>query len=288
MIDSDRRRQFAERLHLATQLMVESKQKHGRVIIERYTLVLHLLQTNKECVYYELGRYYESLYTDAQEKRSLHDNNNNNKSTTTTGGQNSTSRNNNNNTNNNNTNSSVAVSFEDSSRYITKAISHYITCLQSNQSTMITQALPRMLTLWFSFTATSTSTTSSTGSTTNTNNTGSNTNNTSAGSGSGGDSVHLAKAQKAINEEVKKLATNPFVCFHCLPQLVSRLGVYIVYVYNWCSVYMYICILCVYSCCIVYTLLILMFNSSILHTTLLYIHLPLVHPYKLLPLVLPL
>ena len=228
LIDSDRRRQFAERLHLATQLMVESKQKHGRVIIERYTLVLHLLQTNKECVYYELGRYYESLYTDAQEKRSLHDNNN--KSTTTTGGQNSTSRsNNNNNTNNNNSNSSVAVSFEDSSRYITKAISHYITCLQSNQSTMITQALPRMLTLWFSFTATSTSTstTSSTGSTTNTNNTGSNTNNTSAGSGNSGDSVHLAKAQKAINEEVKKLATNPFVCFHCLPQLVSRLGMYI-------------------------------------------------------------
>ena len=222
--------------------MVESKQKHGRVIIERYTLVLHLLQTNKECVYYELGRYYESLYTDAQEKRSLHDNNN--KSTTTTGGQNSTSssRNNNNNNTSSNTNSSVAVSFEDSSRYITKAISHYITCLQSNQSTMITQALPRMLTLWFSFTATSTSTTSSsTGSTTTTNNTGSNTNNTSAGSGSGaGDSVHLAKAQKAINEEVKKLATNPFVCFHCLPQLVSRLGMC---VYVW-QVHC-VCVLCI-------------------------------------------
>ena len=58
---------LAKRIRLSTQLMVESKQKHGNDIISRYKTVILL---NKHWIlgYFDLAKYYEFLYKDSYRK----------------------------------------------------------------------------------------------------------------------------------------------------------------------------------------------------------------------------
>jgi serine/threonine-protein kinase ATR len=200
LMDEHQRNQFAQKLHLATQLMVESRQKHGRIIIERYNLVLSI-QKHNEAVRYELGRYFESLYSDIKEKKineefQIRGSNSNQVSS------------------NPNTVSSLGLSsgssysFDDSSSYLHFALRSYILSLKNHNLNMITQALPRMLTLWFSFTSLRDDS--------------ANSSNRKSSSGLS----PLVKVQREVNTLIAAGAVkiSAYTWFHCMPQLVSRIG----------------------------------------------------------------
>lgn len=56
-----KKHQLAEKLQFATQLMVDSQQRHGKSIINRYKAAL-LLDRKREQTHFELAKYYEYLY----------------------------------------------------------------------------------------------------------------------------------------------------------------------------------------------------------------------------------
>ena len=73
-----KREQLAERILVATQCMVDSKQKHGKALIDRFSLIVDL---HKSCKadderntpqrsqsHFEFARYAESLYHEARAK----------------------------------------------------------------------------------------------------------------------------------------------------------------------------------------------------------------------------
>jgi len=64
----DKRHMLAERIQLATEVMVLSKQKQGSGIINRYRTVI-LLHKYWPQAYFDLARYYEFLYQDARSKQ---------------------------------------------------------------------------------------------------------------------------------------------------------------------------------------------------------------------------
>lgn len=63
-----KRRIFAERIRLATQLMVDSKQKQGASIINRYRSVI-ALHSEWPQAHFDLAKYHEFLYHDAKTKQ---------------------------------------------------------------------------------------------------------------------------------------------------------------------------------------------------------------------------
>lgn len=125
----EKRRSLAEKIHLATQLMVEAKQSQGMAIIERYRTVT-LIDGNWSQAYFDYGRYYEFLYNDMVAKEQAVEGEG--------GGSN-------------------AGNNKQSYQYIIKAVEKYGNCLVSRQDgrtdDLIMQALPRLLTLWLSFTS---------------------------------------------------------------------------------------------------------------------------------------
>lgn len=125
MTNETRKKLFAKRLLMATQLMVENRQKYGKVIVERYNLYLQMCE-NDDLVRFELGRYHESLYSELRDKK--------------TSGQAALSAH------------DEAEQDEASIRYVIGALKSYLRALHSGQVPIMTQALPRMLTLWFSAT----------------------------------------------------------------------------------------------------------------------------------------
>ena len=77
-----KREQLAERILLATQCMVDSKQKHGKALIDRFSLIIDLHKSCKKdedsnnvvsqqraaTSHFEFARYAESLYHEARAK----------------------------------------------------------------------------------------------------------------------------------------------------------------------------------------------------------------------------
>lgn len=73
-----KREQLADRILLATQCMVDSKQKHGKALIDRFSLIVDLHKTcsvdgeritlPRAQSHFEFARYAESLYHEARAK----------------------------------------------------------------------------------------------------------------------------------------------------------------------------------------------------------------------------
>jgi hypothetical protein len=137
-------------------------------------------------------------------------------------------------------------------------------CLKSNNNTLIRKALPRMLTLWFSFTAFRDDSSNNNSNNNNNNNNNSNNNNSNNSNNSNNNNnnnnnnvenqrrnvstannttnnnlnyIHTLQQkliifQKEVNSNVEKSGVGDnkrvqsYAWFHCLPQLVSRLGHY--------------------------------------------------------------
>ena len=126
------RHDLANQLLLATKWMVESRQKQGKTIVERYKAVL-ALRPNWEDAFFELGRYLEYLYEDAKSKELARE-------TFRTRGSSKSSK------------SSSFQNIGDSdiiSTYLHQTIELYSKAVLSGTK-YIGQTLPRMLTLWFS------------------------------------------------------------------------------------------------------------------------------------------
>jgi hypothetical protein len=146
---AEKRNKYAEKLLLATQLMVESKTKHGATIIERFKLVAELRQ-KWDVAHFELARYCEELYHDAKVKEKADRVAASSATAAQSSGKQSSSR-----------GSSNSVAFDEretprSFAYISVAIQQYNKCINCSEGTaLIVRALPRMLSLWFSFTASS-------------------------------------------------------------------------------------------------------------------------------------
>jgi hypothetical protein len=117
--------------------MVDSRQKHGKVIQDRYKCVIKLLDKDtadrRQSPCYELGRYLEYQYHEGMKSK---DSATSNKQKDKTG---------------------KSATFDEANAYgfLNNAIRQYGQCLVfgAQAPTYITQALPRMLTLWFSFTS---------------------------------------------------------------------------------------------------------------------------------------
>lgn len=128
-LDTEQKRlEFSSRLFLATIYMVDSSQNVGRGIIERFKCCIDLEKKNDKA-HFELARYFEFLYSQ--------------KDDVVIGSVAGLS---------NSPRQGSVVSDDSSFGYIMGALRHYGQCMQMGNS-YTTQALPRMLTLWFSFTS---------------------------------------------------------------------------------------------------------------------------------------
>ncbi len=124
--DEDKRRRLAERIQLATHLMVDSQQKHGKAIVDRYLLVI-ALNRKWEQAYFDCGRYFEFLFHDARGKEAA------------AGTAPSSAK------------GSAATADESHAfQYLEQALQMYCSCLRAGPK-LAMQVLPRMLTLWLSF-----------------------------------------------------------------------------------------------------------------------------------------
>eukprot|EP01034_Spumella_vulgaris_P021660 gene21660-27701_t len=116
MDSEEKRHRLAERIQLATQLMVDSQQKQGKGIVERYQVVI-ALNKNSEQAFFDCARYNEFLYHDARSKES-----------------------------------SVLADEKLTYKYMELALTMYCNSLRTG-SKFAMQLLPRMLTLWLAFTS---------------------------------------------------------------------------------------------------------------------------------------
>jgi serine/threonine-protein kinase ATR len=208
--------QLAQRLHLATQLMVQGKLRLGRVI-ERYKLLTTQLIPQNEEAHFEYGRYLEGLSQDLRQRDGVES-----PAPTTptspaaalTGQKQSHLK------------STTAVMEEmklqqqqqhmqqqHGDKYVKQAIEQYLRCLMIGNALSV-QVLPRMLTLWFSFCATPAAPAAPESS------------KSSSSSSVNSKASTLAASQKSVNEIVlQQSASVPSASWYiCLPQLVSRLG----------------------------------------------------------------
>ena len=185
-LSSDKKRQqLAEKLQFATRMMIESQQRHGKSIINRYKAAL-LLSRKWEQAHFELAKYYEYLY---------HEYNNN--STSALPGS--------------STSSSGSVVVSSNSEYeqkmhaydsLQKAIIKYGDSIKLG-SKFVLESIPRMLTLWLSFTSLQ-----------------------DQQSTAGVRGKSLRDCQVQVNETMQKFAREipPSIWYVCMPQLVSRVG----------------------------------------------------------------
>ena len=201
---AEKRERFAEKLLLATQLMVESKTKHGTVIIGRFKLVTELKQ-RWDKAHFELARYYEDLYHNARakEEQAIRQYSSGGSSQSPRAGSRG---------------GALPAGDKDeplSFSYVMNAVYQYNKCINYGSGyDLVVRALPRMMTLWLSFTSLSVSdvfppvpdASHRSYLTTNANT--------------------LETYQRNVQGNVKKYASqNPAsTWFQCLPQLVSRIG----------------------------------------------------------------
>eukprot|EP00605_Chrysophyceae_sp_TOSAG23-4_P002524 GSChrysophyteH1.ASY1.ANO1.2789.1 assembled CDS len=172
---------FSERLYLATQLMVESKVKQGSAIIDRYKCIIEI-RPKWPKAHFELAKYYEYLYHTSKAKETA-DND-----AVTLGN---------------------TMSPRSGHNWLLMAVVSYIKAISWSQNDsdlqyqgIIIQALPRMLTLFLSFTQLR-----------------------ERDLGPAAQRVYsLRRAQTECCETVKANTgkITPAVWFSCLPQLVSR------------------------------------------------------------------
>jgi serine/threonine-protein kinase ATR len=223
---------FAERLLLATQLMVDSKVKHGSAIMERFKLVTELKQ-EWDLAHFEFARYNEDLYHDARAKEIAADKNALVLPASRPRGGNSRSG---------SSVSSMASGpgIDEVPRsfiYCIEAVNQYNKCIKvSDDSALTLRALPRMLTLWFSFTVLSVQdvfgTNASAALQPSGNNAGASHHSRDSFGSTAKDPIAVAQAgmldsaQNEMQKKVKRWTNNtaPTVWFQCLPQLVSRIG----------------------------------------------------------------
>lgn len=136
-LSSDKKRQqLAEKLQFATQMMIESQQRHGKSIINRYKATL-LLSRKWEQAHFELAKYYEYLY---------HEYHNNGAGAAHGVSSTATS-----------TGSAVSSNSEYEQKMhaydsLQKAIIKYGDSIKLG-SKFVLESIPRMLTLWLSFTS---------------------------------------------------------------------------------------------------------------------------------------
>jgi len=212
---------FVEKLFLATQLMVHSKTNQGVTIIDRYKCIIDL-RSRSPNAYFELARYYEYLYHAAKSKEAA-DNA-------------GTSSNISSNASVVSSRSSGARNSDDydfkSHNWVILAIQVYLKAVyycqpaDTSHQSIVVQALPRMLTLFMSFTALREA---DLGAAAHRSSTlvGFAGKPSSAPSGTpyrGIDS--LRKAQTLCCEAVRSYTSKipPAIWFSCMPQLVSRTG----------------------------------------------------------------
>ena len=150
--------ELAERLQLATHLMVDSHQKHGRVIADRYRAII-ALNENREQAYFDSARYYEYLFNESINSNSENDD----------------------------------ISFE----YILAAINRYGKGLKIAPKVKM-QYIHRMLTLWFTFTAASTSDRKTRS------------------------KEHIHKVNKVFKELLNRIPSETW--YTCMSQIVSQIG----------------------------------------------------------------
>jgi serine/threonine-protein kinase ATR len=118
------RKMIAQRVHLATKLMIESQQCQGSTVVERFRTVVALDPTWLEA-YFDFGKYYEYLYNDSL----IRDQDGKYSSV----------------------GSNTLKPSSSSIRFFQKAIEKYGLCLETGNLRLAIQVLPRFLTLWLSF-----------------------------------------------------------------------------------------------------------------------------------------
>lgn len=123
-ISDQNRKMIAQRIHLATKLMIESQQCQGSTVVERFRTTVALDPSWLEA-YFDFGKYYEYLYNDSLVRD--HDG-----KYTVVG-------------------SDKLKPSNSSVRFFQKAIEKYGLCLESGNLRLAIQVLPRFLTLWLSF-----------------------------------------------------------------------------------------------------------------------------------------
>lgn len=138
-LSSDKKRQqLAEKLQFATQMMIESQQRHGKSIINRYKATL-LLSRKWEQAHFELAKYYEYLYHEYHNNGAGAARVSSTSSSTNSAGNVGTS----------NSEYEQKMHAYDS---LQKAIIKYGDSIKLG-SKFVLESIPRMLTLWLSFTS---------------------------------------------------------------------------------------------------------------------------------------
>ena len=146
----EKRYQLAEKLYLATQILIENNQKYGKVILLRFKCILELKDNNWDQGHFDLAKYYEMMYQSnvndeliLQKQQPLIV-----QATTATGRPSSSSSN----LSNNHTTHSIDNSLSKTKyRLLLHSLDHYSRCIATSTS-YVMQALPRMTTLWLAFT----------------------------------------------------------------------------------------------------------------------------------------
>lgn len=214
----EKKRLLSERIYLSTKYMVQSQQNQGAGILDRFSTVI-ALNNNWSTAYYEFGKYYEFLYYDALNKES----NQNGHSTGPLNSTNSSSSSNGSNpmlasslflqsTVASSTSNILPSNMEPGSKLsyilLEKVIEKFGKCLQTadyyNEQELIIQVLPRLLTLWLTFTSLS--------------------ENKSENANPKGSISPLQFAQRKVNDMMSAFANElaPHIWYLAFPQIVSR------------------------------------------------------------------
>jgi serine/threonine-protein kinase ATR len=217
-LDSElKRKALAERIKLATQLMVDSKQKQGNVIISRYKTVIALDKYWMEA-YFDLAKYYEFLYHDARTKQAqtladlqaMLDSPNSHNPPANAKGPTPLAL----------LQQQLPMDTQVMCTNLQQAIEMFANCLMLGHE-LAMQVLPRLLTLWLTFTATQDDGAALAGELQRTGSTGN-------GSGAGGRRAEgasvLVAAQKRANDSMAKVCGEvpASTWYLCMSQLVSR------------------------------------------------------------------
>jgi hypothetical protein len=206
------RSQLAEKILLATQIVTESKQKHGKSVVNRYKCAIDLKDGSWDQAHYAFARYHDDSYTSMA---SMIVESNHRPSSAGSNGSQSSSR-------DHHYSNELAKA-----KSLLYACEQYLKCVAAS-STYILQALPRLLTLWLSFTsnldammtAQATANPITNRPTVKTSSAGSST------SSSSKLTEQLKSYQTKLNHMVDSFSRtiNALTWYSCLPQLISRTG----------------------------------------------------------------
>jgi len=216
-LDSQHKRHLlSERIQLATQLMIDGRTQQGDGIISRYETVI-ALNSRWPQAYFDLARYYEFLYQDVQsrQKADLHELSRQSLKKSS------------------HSNADAVEQLRGDTQmmfgYFRKAVERYSACITVGVE-FVMQALPRMLSLWLSFTSLQDPTgilnTAAPAAVTTTSLVGRSNSSSSASSSSSTSSyMTLTAAQLAANRDMARTSSevSAAVWFVGTSQLVSRI-----------------------------------------------------------------